>query len=226
MAVDTLVLSFPETVFSTKRTTQSATLTATIVIFSMPTISPTAKTVSFFCPRSARLQPLSNLADGLCAEKSCSKLRIKDSVHCRKHACLERGCSKPCLSNLKYCVHHKCNMNACMGPKGWKQDAKTREAFCFNRTLIRISVFTRPLLPTNILDLCHETDCSESVESLHIYCVLRKSMLTFSHYPICLSNHSTDECQEEPTCIAKVADGGACIQRKPQPSTLNFLFTW
>ncbi|KAL1896813.1 hypothetical protein Sste5346_004446 [Sporothrix stenoceras] len=111
---------------------------------------------------------------GLCAEKSCSKLRIKASVHCRKHACLECGCNKPCLTNLKYCVQHKCNLDACMSPKGWKQDAKTREEYCFSH-------------------LCRETDCSDAVDNLHIYCELH-------------------ECQEEPTCIAKVAEDGACIQ--------------
>ncbi|CAK7225694.1 hypothetical protein SBRCBS47491_005976 [Sporothrix bragantina] len=69
---------------------------------------------------------------GVCADKTCSKLRIKTTVHCRKHACLERGCRNPCPEKLKYCNLHRCEMESCMSPKGWKQDNKTREAFCFN----------------------------------------------------------------------------------------------
>ncbi|CAK7227644.1 hypothetical protein SCUCBS95973_006613 [Sporothrix curviconia] len=69
---------------------------------------------------------------GVCADKSCSKLRIKTTVHCRKHACLERGCRNPCPEKLKYCNLHRCGMEACMSPKGWKQDDRTREEFCLN----------------------------------------------------------------------------------------------
>ena len=43
--------------------------------------------------------------------------------------------SPTCLQNLVLTnlLTDRCEMKPCMSPKGWKQDNKTREDYCFNR---------------------------------------------------------------------------------------------
>lgn len=70
-------------------------------------------------------------------------------------------------------------MDCCISPKGWKEDAKTREDFCFARTFETTS-YSPPLHVTlltdylSLLDLCRDSDCSAGVPDMHLFCEYRE----------------------------------------------------
>ncbi|CAK7205149.1 hypothetical protein SEUCBS139899_007914 [Sporothrix eucalyptigena] len=125
-------------------------------------------------------------AHGTCAENACSKLRIKATIHCRKHACLELGCHNPSPDKLKYCNKHRCMMDDCTSPKGWKQDGKTREDYCSNH-------------------LCRETPCSMGVPSMHLFCEYHECIFEACISVAAKDGHCVEHLKIDTTKRAKAA---------------------